>query len=208
MRHRARHHIDGHGRTVPTSRRECFLKVNLQKRCARHRSNRIHPLGMVKTKPAPLPSRHEQHTNFPRSNRRRSAFSSIGRRPTIAALPISEPHRRRWRSSTRHRCPILRRRTLAKQLRDLFEIDRSYLRRQIPAGRLIQLIPKLKQMLLPERSKSRGQFLAIKRRSHQNIQPLTQAYASRHSSGNSTNTVAYVKIDVQTCRGQRAIGAL
>ena len=95
-----------------------------------------------------------------------------------------------------------------KELRNLLEIDCRYLRTQIPPARIIQLIPKPQQMLLFERRESIGQFLAVRRRLHQKIQPLTQAYASKHNNGNSTNTVAYVKIDVQTCRGQRAMGAL
>ena len=76
VRDGAGHHVDRHRRAVATGCGERLFQMDLQERRARHRSDRIHALGLVETEPAALPSGREQHANF--AGRQRLLAASSG----------------------------------------------------------------------------------------------------------------------------------
>ena len=77
VRDGAGHHVDRHRRAVAPRGGERLLEMNLQQRRARHRPDRVHPLGMIEAEPAPLPSRHEQHADLAGRQRLRAAIAGV-----------------------------------------------------------------------------------------------------------------------------------
>src|SRR5688572_14654731 len=165
VRYGTGHHIDRHARAISPGQRDHFLKMYLQQRSARNRANGIQALRVVESETAPLPSGNYQHADLASCQRFGSPSPRFAWVEKPTPLAILDSHRRRRLGAARHRGPILRGRRIAKQLRDLFEVDAFDLAGKLLLPSAIQFVPKPQQVLLAVAMKQCGQSLAVWRSS-------------------------------------------
>jgi hypothetical protein len=113
---------------------------------------------MLKSQAAPLSTRRQENSDFAAGQGLFALAAGVSGGRSVAAQPIRKPHGRGWFSPPRQGFPILCGAMAAIQSVNLVEVDGVNLCRQPCSAGLVQLVPKLQQVILPERGKS-GQQL-------------------------------------------------